>query len=54
MFPAPDYTDVKSSSLRLRQQVLIYKDTRPEVKAFLNWLLTDGQKYIHEYGFLKK
>ncbi|MFA4868939.1 MAG: hypothetical protein WC623_12100 [Pedobacter sp.] len=33
---------------------LIYKETRPEVTAFVNWILTDGQKYIHEYGFLKK
>lgn len=33
---------------------LIYKDTRPEVAAFVKWVLTDGQKYIHEYGFLKK
>ncbi|MCX2450171.1 hypothetical protein OQX61_02705 [Pedobacter sp. PLR] len=33
---------------------LIYKDTRPEVTAFVNWVLTEGQQYVHEYGFLNK
>ncbi len=33
---------------------LIYKDTRPEVTAFVNWVLREGQQYIHEYGFLNK
>lgn len=33
---------------------LIYKDTRPEVTAFVNWVLTEGQQYVHQYGFLNK
>ncbi|MBC8986986.1 hypothetical protein H9X96_14520 [Pedobacter sp. N36a] len=33
---------------------LIYKDNRPEVTAFVKWILTDGQQYVHEYGFLNK
>lgn len=33
---------------------LIFKDTKPETAAFVDWILKDGQKYLHEYGFLSR
>jgi len=33
---------------------LIYKDDRPEVKAFVDWILAKGQSYTHALGFLNK
>lgn len=31
------------------------KDTKnKELKSFLNWILTEGQKYNHQYGFLSQ
>jgi phosphate transport system substrate-binding protein len=34
------------------KMVFIYKDDKPEVKAFVNWILTKGQQYNHSLGFL--
>ena len=34
------------------KQVFIYKEDRPEVKAFVNWVQTKGQQYNHSLGFL--
>ena len=31
---------------------LIYKDDKPEVKAFVKWILAKGQQYNHQLGFL--
>lgn len=29
------------------------KNTKPEVREFIKWVLTEGQKYNHDYGFLR-
>ena len=34
------------------KMVFIYKETKPEVKAFVDWILSKGQKYNHGVGFL--
>lgn len=30
----------------------IYKSEKPEVEAFVNWIIKKGYKFNHEYGFL--
>jgi phosphate transport system substrate-binding protein len=34
------------------KMVFIYKEERPEVKDFVNWVVTNGQQYNHALGFL--
>jgi phosphate transport system substrate-binding protein len=34
------------------KMVFIFKETKPEVKAFVNWVQTKGQQYNHSIGFL--
>jgi phosphate transport system substrate-binding protein len=34
------------------KMVFIYKEDKPEVKSFVNWVLTKGQQYNHAVGFL--
>ena len=34
------------------KQVFIYKEDKPEVTAFVNWVQTKGQQYNHSVGFL--
>jgi phosphate transport system substrate-binding protein len=34
--------------------VFIYKEDKPEVTAFINWVLDKGQNYNHALGFLNK
>jgi phosphate transport system substrate-binding protein len=34
------------------KMVFIYKEDKPEVKAFVNWVQTKGQHYNHSLGFL--
>jgi len=34
------------------KMVFIYKEDKPEVKAFVNWILAKGQQYNHSVGFL--
>ena len=34
------------------KMVFIYKEERPEVKDFVNWIATNGQQYNHALGFL--
>jgi len=34
------------------KMVFIYKEDKPEVKAFVNWVQTKGQQYNHSLGFL--
>jgi phosphate transport system substrate-binding protein len=34
------------------KMVFIYKEDKPEVKAFVNWIQTKGQQYNHSLGFL--
>ncbi|MDR1505395.1 MAG: hypothetical protein LBT43_23355 [Prevotella sp.] len=29
------------------------RNTKPEVREFIKWVLTEGQKYNHDYGFLR-
>lgn len=29
------------------------KNAKPEVREFIKWVLTEGQKYNHDYGFLR-
>jgi len=31
---------------------MIYKEDKPEVKAFVNWVQTKGRQYNHSLGFL--
>ncbi len=31
----------------------IYKNTKPEVEAFVNWIIKKGYKFNHDYGFLQ-
>ncbi len=31
----------------------IYKNTKPEVEAFVNWIIKKGYTFNHEYGFLQ-
>lgn len=35
------------------KMVFVFKDTRPEVKDFVNWIQARGQQYNHSIGFLK-
>ena len=28
------------------------KNNNPEIKEFIKWVLTEGQKYNHDFGFL--
>lgn len=35
------------------KMVFVYKEDRPEVKAFVNWVLNKGQQYNHALGFLE-
>ncbi len=30
----------------------VYQDNHPEIKNFLKWVLSEGQSYNHNYGFL--
>jgi ABC-type phosphate transport system substrate-binding protein len=34
--------------------VFVYKEDRPEVKAFVNWVQTKGQQFNHSEGFLNR
>jgi len=34
------------------KMVFIYKEERPEVRDFVNWIATSGQQYNHALGFL--
>jgi phosphate transport system substrate-binding protein len=34
------------------KMVFIYKEDKPEVKAFVAWILSKGQQYNHSLGFL--
>lgn len=34
------------------KMVFIYKEIKPEVKAFTDWVQTKGQQYNHAFGFL--
>jgi phosphate transport system substrate-binding protein len=34
------------------KQVFVYKEDKPEVKAFVKWVQTKGQQYNHSLGFL--
>jgi ABC-type phosphate transport system substrate-binding protein len=34
------------------KMVFVYKDDKPEVKAFVNWVQSKGQQYNHSLGFL--
>jgi len=34
------------------KMVFVYKEDKPEVKAFVDWILAKGQKYNHAVGFL--
>ena len=34
------------------KMVFIYKEDKPEVKAFVSWVQTKGQQYNHSVGFL--
>lgn len=34
------------------KMVFVYKDDKPELKAFVNWVLAKGQRYNHAVGFL--
>jgi len=34
------------------KMVFVYKEDKPEVKDFVNWIQTKGQQYNHSFGFL--
>jgi len=34
------------------KMVFVYKEDKPEVKDFVNWIETKGQQYNHSFGFL--
>jgi len=34
------------------KMVFVYKEDKPEVKNFVNWIETKGQQYNHSFGFL--
>jgi phosphate transport system substrate-binding protein len=36
------------------KMVFVYKEDRPEVKAFVNWVQTKGQQFNHSEGFLNR
>ena len=35
------------------KMVFVYKEDKPEVKSFVNWIQSKGQQYNHAIGFLK-
>jgi phosphate transport system substrate-binding protein len=35
------------------KMVFVYKEDKPEVKDFVNWILIKGQQYNHSLGFLE-